>query len=81
VPGVTFNPWYAVFAPRGTPRPIVDRLNAALLAELKNLEILSKYRQQGVFATPQGPEGLRNLLNSDLDRWGREIAAVGIKPE
>lgn len=84
LPGFYTANWHALFAPKGTPKSILDTLNAALVTTLANpatrkrleelgQEILSKHEQT--------PEGLAQLLKVDTATWWPVIKAAGIKIE
>ncbi len=75
------EPWLAVFAPAGTPRDIITRLNGEFnsimqLAQFK--EVLSKY---GMSAFSGTPEELGTLLKEELVRWQRVVKQAGIKAD
>jgi tripartite-type tricarboxylate transporter receptor subunit TctC len=81
VPGVyTFN-WLGVFAPLGTPKPIVDRVNAIISEAIKKPDVIAKLQTQG--ATPVGgtPEDLQKSMQEEFDHWTKVIPSIGIKPE
>ena len=81
VPGVVTATWVGLFAPAGTPRPIVDRLNKIVVDTLKRPEILEKLKQQGANAVGGSPEELGERMKNELANWGRVIPSIGIKPE
>jgi tripartite-type tricarboxylate transporter receptor subunit TctC len=81
VPGVfTFN-WLGVFAPLGTPKPIVDRVNAIISETIKKPDVIAKLKTQG--ATPVGgtPEELQKSMQEEFDHWTKVIPSIGITPE
>jgi len=79
VPGYEVSPWFAVFAPAGTPAPIVARLQAALVDAMRQPDTQAKLA--GVGAEPIGstPAQLAKHLDLELDRWGKLITERGIK--
>jgi len=81
LPGYEVSPWFAVFAPAGTPKPVVAKLNAALVQAMKQPEV--KARLDAIGAEPIGsaPEELGVHLNHELARWGKLITDRGIKPD
>ena len=74
-------PWVGMLAPAGTPKAIVDQLNAALKKALAQPEIIKRMKDLG--ATPIGdtPEEFRAFLVKDSERWARVIKASGIKAD
>jgi tripartite-type tricarboxylate transporter receptor subunit TctC len=73
--------WHLLFAPAGTPRPIVDRLNAALrqsIADAKVAEAFAKGGMQAFPAAESTPEAGAALLKSDIKLWGDVIRSNNI---
>jgi tripartite-type tricarboxylate transporter receptor subunit TctC len=82
VPGVTLPAtWLGLLAPAGTPKPIIDKLNAAMLATLKRPDVIAKLKQQGLLVIGQGPDALADKIVSELAFFGRTIPSLGIQPE
>ena len=81
VPGVVTATWIGVFAPAGTPKPIVDRLNKIIVDALKRPDIVEKLKQQGAIAVASTPEGLGERVKTELANWGQIIPSIGIQPE
>ena len=71
--------WYGVFAPAGTPRPIVQRLNAEIVRLLEMPDVRQFLFNQGLELSPSTPEQLGAQLRSDIVRWGKVIRETGIK--
>jgi tripartite-type tricarboxylate transporter receptor subunit TctC len=72
--------WHGMYAPKGTPREAIDKLNAALRAALKDPAVVTKLRDLGAEIVPeskQSPEGLRSWLAAEIDKWGPVIRAAG----
>lgn len=72
--------WHGVYAPKGTPKEALDKVNAALRAALKDPAVASKLRDLGAEIVPeskQTPEGLRAWLAAEIDKWGPVIRAAG----
>ena len=73
--------WYAMFVPAKTPRPIIDRLNAALNTVLKEPEIREKLLAQGSEAVGGTPEQLGAVVNAELPKWAKLVKDAGIKAD
>lgn len=76
--------WFAWFAPKGTPKPIIDRLSAALDAALDDADVRKRLNEVGneVPDKPaRGPEALRALLKREIARWTPIIKAANVKAE
>lgn len=76
---VTF--WQGLFAPAGTPRPILDRAGAALAAATGDPALRARMREQGVELVIGDAATLRALLASETQRWGNLIRAANIRVE
>jgi len=74
------KPWYALFAPAGTPPAAIDRLSKAALAAIADPALNKRLVDMGLEPTGYGPERLATVLKDDLERWGPPIRASGYKP-
>ena len=81
VPDVVTMTWLGLFAPAGTPKPIIERLNKIVVAALKRPDIIEKLKQQGASAVGGSPEELGERAKAELAHWGRVIPSIGITPE
>ncbi|MEO7725860.1 MAG: tripartite tricarboxylate transporter substrate binding protein, partial [Burkholderiales bacterium] len=77
--GYETSSWNSLVAPRGTPRPIIERLNAETVAVLNLPEIRERFKQQGVEADPGTPAQLASHIKSERARFDKLIAAIGLK--
>ena len=73
--------WYSLLVPAKTPRPVIDRLNAALVQVLKTPQTAQQLATQGFETTTSSPEELKVLIDKDLARWARVISEHNIKIE
>jgi len=74
--------WSAVFAPKGTPKPVVDRLSAALNKALDDPAVAKRLGELGGTVPPQadrGPAPLASLLKADIARWSPILKAAAEK--
>lgn len=72
--------WHGLYAPKGTPPQVSERLNAALRAALQNPDLVRRLDELGVkIAAPtlQSSEGLRTQLSQEITRWGALIRSAG----
>lgn len=74
-------PWVGLFAPAGTPAPIVDALHRALTKSLAEPETQERLKALGGTAVGSTPQSFTAFLQKDSERWARVIAAAGIKGE
>lgn len=73
--------WHGMYLPKATPKPVADRLTAALQASLKEPDVRKKLADLGAEIVPpdkQTPEGLRVWLKAEIDKWTPIIRAAGI---
>jgi tripartite-type tricarboxylate transporter receptor subunit TctC len=83
VPGLHFFSWSALYAPKGTPRDVVAKLNRAMVSALADPELRKRFADptQIAPAERQTPEGLRALQKEDTEKLVPLMKAAGIKPE
>ena len=79
LPQYDTNAWYSMHAPAGTPAPIVRRLNAELVAILKDPEILARFRQLSTEPVGNSPEDFDAFVKAELEKYARVIQAARIK--
>ncbi len=79
VPGYDFTAWVGCFVPKGTPRPIVDALNAALKKALDDRGVAEKLSSQTLDPMYMTPEQFTQRLKSDYDKYGKLIREIGVK--
>ena len=72
--------WYALFAPAGTPKSLVDRYAKAAIDAIRSPDMKEKLEQIGLEPTGYGPAELAKILRDDYDKWGPVIKASGFKP-
>lgn len=73
--------WYGVLAPKGTPRPLVERLNKELTEILQLPSVAGTFQSQGMTPASNTPEAFQQLMASDAKRWAELIRAQGITAE
>ena len=72
--------WHAIYAPKGTPKPVLDRLVSALQAALQDQNVKLRLADLGTEPVPLAkatPEVLRAFLKSEIDKWGPVIKKAG----
>lgn len=74
------KPWYALFAPAGTPPAVLERLSKAATAAVTDPALNRRLVEMGLEPTGYGPDRLATVLRADHDRWGPVIRASGFKP-
>jgi tripartite-type tricarboxylate transporter receptor subunit TctC len=81
IPGYELVGFIAAFAPRGTPEPIVRRLNDEMTRILRDREFAGALAALGIDAAPTSPQGLREWVASQTQLWGDLARGAGIQPE
>jgi tripartite-type tricarboxylate transporter receptor subunit TctC len=80
-PGFESDNWYAMFYPKGTPRPIVDKLNAEIKKALDTAEIKAFLPREALDPVASTPEELTALLRQEIDKYAKVIRLANIKVE
>ena len=81
MPNFTVSVWHALYAPKGTPKPIIDKLAKALQEALKDATLKQRFADLGSEPVSQDratPEALRAHLKSEIDKWGPIIKKAGV---
>jgi tripartite-type tricarboxylate transporter receptor subunit TctC len=81
VPGVEATVWVGVFAPGGTPKPVVDKLNAALNKIVALPDIQAKLDRIGVVPEPASVAAFEQRVRDDLKFWKQAVELAGIAPQ
>ena len=84
LPGFHLSFWQALWAPKGTPKDMIARLNAAALAALADAGVQAKLNQLGLVIPPreqQTPEALAAYQRAEIAKWWPIIKAAGVKAE
>jgi tripartite-type tricarboxylate transporter receptor subunit TctC len=81
VPGYEVSVWFGFAAPAGTPRPIIDKLNAEIVKSLRMPDVKEKFTAQGVDIVGTSPEQFATFLQGQMALWGKVVKAAGVTPE
>jgi tripartite-type tricarboxylate transporter receptor subunit TctC len=84
LPGFYTSPWSAIWAPRATPRDVIDKLNAAVAQALADPVVRTRLADAGqeIFLSEQRtPEALGAFQKAEIEKWWPIIKEAGIKPE
>lgn len=81
VPGFEVSSWHGVFAPKGTPKAIVDRLSAEISKVVMAPAAKAKLVELGMEVTGGSPADLSALMARDIPRWAEVIRSAGVKQE
>jgi len=84
IPGLYASGWFGLFAPRGTPKEVIAKLNAAMVQALADPAVKARFSDLGLDIASreqQTPEGLATFNKAEIDKWWPIIKAAGIKAE
>jgi len=84
IPGLYASGWFGLFAPRGTPKEIIARLNGAMVQALADPALRARFSDLGLDVASreqQAPEGLAAFHKGEIEKWWPIIRAAGIKVE
>jgi tripartite-type tricarboxylate transporter receptor subunit TctC len=73
--------WHGLYAPKGTPKPVIDRLVAALQDSLKDETVKKRFADLGAETMPVSqatPAALQKHLKAEIDKWGPLIKKAGV---
>jgi len=82
IPGFEMSAWHAMWAPKGLPKDVTDKLVAALQAALKDPKVVQRFADLGTEPVPQAlatPDALKSQLTAEVKRWNAVIKAAGVK--
>lgn len=81
VPGYEMDSWLGIMAPAGTPRPVIDKLNAAFNRALAVPQVREKLAAQGLDVLGGTPQQFAATIGADFERFSRVVKAAGIKAD
>jgi tripartite-type tricarboxylate transporter receptor subunit TctC len=81
LPGYEVANWYALIGPKGLPRPIVERMAAAVRETLEDPAVSASLEGQGVEPTPTTPEELGRFIREETAKWAPIVRATGARAE
>jgi tripartite-type tricarboxylate transporter receptor subunit TctC len=81
VPGYEATIWLGLMAPAGTPKPVIDKLNAALNEVVKRPDIVKLWKDQGAIPMSMTTEEFDKFLRGDIVKWGNVVKTFAEKPQ
>nr|WP_225984717.1 tripartite tricarboxylate transporter substrate binding protein [Noviherbaspirillum aerium] len=81
VPGYHFETWFIAFVPAGTPKDVVEKLNATLNKTLASPTLKERMVKEGFDPTPSTPQQAQDKLKTEMDSWAKLVKARGITAE
>lgn len=77
----TTNSWFGLYAPAGTPRAIVAKLNTESASALNAPDVKDRLAAQGMFVVANTPEQFATFLKTEIPRWTKVVKESGVKPQ
>ena len=81
VPGFVVTQWHGLLAPRGTPRPVVDRLHADIVKAVKRPEVSQRLALDGTEPIGSSPKEFGAFLESERDQWAKVAKAANVQTQ
>ena len=81
LPGFDVGFWLGLLSPAGTPRPIIDKLNAAMLKALRDPDVVQRLAGLGVEIIGNSPDEFARVIRSDIVKWGKVVKESGAKAD
>jgi tripartite-type tricarboxylate transporter receptor subunit TctC len=81
IPAFNVAGWTGMGAPRGTPEPVVERLNREVNAALENDTIKARFAEVGAVPFPLTVAQARERIAADIEKWAQVVKGAGIQPE
>jgi tripartite-type tricarboxylate transporter receptor subunit TctC len=79
MPQVEADNWYGLVVPAATPQPVLAKLQATAIEALHSADVKEKLASQGIIAVGSSSAEFTEYVKREIDRWGKVIAATGIK--
>lgn len=81
LPGYELMSWHGMFAPAGTPQPVVTKVHGVVVGALKSQDVRERFASQGAEAVGSAPAEFARFLRNDIEKLGKLIRAAGIKAD
>jgi tripartite-type tricarboxylate transporter receptor subunit TctC len=81
LPGFDVSNWIGIFAPAGTPKPIINKLNAEIIKIMQQPAVQKRLETEGAKFKPMTPEAFGAFQKNEALKWSKTIKDAGIKPE
>ncbi|MGL5115776.1 MAG: tripartite tricarboxylate transporter substrate-binding protein [Beijerinckiaceae bacterium] len=84
LPGFDLSVWHSVYAPKGTPKDVVEKLNGALQKALADADVQKRFADLGTLLFPadqRSPAAAADKLSREVRHWATVVQAAGVKPQ
>jgi tripartite-type tricarboxylate transporter receptor subunit TctC len=79
--GYDLTAWFAAFVPAKTPKPVVDKLNAAFREAIADKDVAAKLTAAGIEPVSSSPAELKTFVDAEIKKWAKIVADAKIVPE
>jgi tripartite-type tricarboxylate transporter receptor subunit TctC len=79
VPGYESTIWLGLMAPAGTPKAVIDKLNAEVIKVMARADVQEAWAKQGAVPMPMSPADFDKYLRADIDKWANVVKVSGAK--
>ncbi len=80
VPGYESTIWLGIMAPANTPKSVVEKINAEMVAMMDQPDIIAAWEKQGAVPMKMTPAQFDEMLRKDIEKWAHVVQVAGIKP-
>src|SRR5262249_17920221 len=77
-PGYEISSWQGALAPAGTPRDIIDKLNAEMVALLNEPEVRARIKHEGAEPVASSPEQFDHRISTEVAKWAKVVKSAGL---
>ena len=81
VPGYESTIWIGLMAPTGTPKPVIDKLNAETVKVMNRADVKEAWAKQGAVPMPMSPAEFDKYLRADIEKWAKVVKVSGAKAQ
>ncbi|HXF46222.1 MAG TPA: tripartite tricarboxylate transporter substrate-binding protein, partial [Burkholderiaceae bacterium] len=81
LPGYEALQWFGLLAPGGTPEPILERLQALILAAMNTPEMQDRLSKDGAYHVPNTPREFAAVIHYEIDKWTKLAKAINLQPQ
>ena len=81
LPGFAATGWFSVVARAGTPRPVIDKLNAVLMPYLKRPDVQDRLNAFAIEPRTSTPDELEKFIPAEIAKWAKVVKDAGIEPQ
>ena len=81
LPGFQAGSWYGFLAPAGTPKPVIDKINAEMVKAIHGQELKDRFAAVGAESVGDSPSEFAAFIRAELKKWEKVVRATGVKAE